>query len=283
MTNKPCVLVAEVSVINTLRLAIIGLQKYSDVNRIDVIVPEHQLQAFINSLKGLKVNIIPETQLIPADDIAQIKQELGVMAPRFGWYLQQFLKWQYRNICNAENYLIWDADTVLVDNSNFFGDGDGDGDADGEVSFNMAKEYHKPYFDTMSRAFGLTKQVEQSFISQYMLINVETLNQLIDKFEVGASSPWFLSLLSNLDRKNPSEFSEYETYGTFILTQISTEKVNLKKDKWFRYGSDVFKLEKNTDFSELEKKFSAYRYVAFERHERNILHWIFAHFIYRIL
>lgn len=265
-------LVAEASVINTLRLAIIGLKKYSDVNRIDVIVPDHQQQSFIERLKGLNVNIIPETHLIAANDIAQIKKNLGVMASRFGWYLQQFLKWQYRHICNAEHYLIWDADTVLVQHNNFF--------ADQEPSFNMASEYHKPYFSTMERAFGLTRQVEQSFISQYMLINVETLNQLIDNYEAGASIPWFLSLLEHLDRTNPSEFSEYETYGSYVLTHNLTAKVHLKKDKWFRYGSDVFTLEKNTEFSELEKKFSAYQYVAFERHQRNIFHWIYARLRY---
>ena len=268
MTNRPCVLVAEASVINTLRLAVIGLQKYSDVDRIDIIVPEHQVHNFVECIGHLNANIIPETRLISAENITQIKQQLSVMSPRFGWYLQQFLKWEYRRICQADRYLIWDADTVLVKQNNFF--------ADQEPSFNMASEYHKPYFKTMERVFGLTRQVEQSFISQYMLIKLETLNQLIDKCEEGASIPWYLSLLNKLDRTNPSEFSEYETYGTYVLTHNETAKIHLKNDKWFRYGSDVLTLEKNTEIKELEKKFSAYQYVAFERHPKKLTRNIFA-------
>lgn len=268
MLNRPCVLVAEESVINTLRLAIIGLQKYSDVNRIDVIVPEHQQHLFYERLKFLNVNIIPETDLISSEEIKQIKCKLGVMENRLGWYLQQFLKWEYRHICNSNEYLIWDADTVLVSQNHFFDDK--------EPIFNMANEYHKPYFNTMGRAFGLSRQVEQSFISQYMLINIGTLNQLIDVCKTDTSQPWFLLLLDHIDKTDPSEFSEYETYGNYVLKQKATNKNNLKKVKWFRYGSDVFTLEANTEFSQLEKKFSSYQYVAFERHPPKLIRSLFA-------
>lgn len=268
MINKPCVLVAEESVINTIRLAIIGLQKYSDVNRIDVIVPDHQENLFYDRLKFLNVNIIPETELVPENEIKQIKNKLGVMKIRFGWYLQQFLKWEYRRICNSNEYLIWDADTVLVRKSDFF--------CDKVSNFNMANEYHKPYFNTTERAFGLSRQVEQSFISQYMLIKVEILNELIETCKTNTSQPWFLSLLEHIGKTDPSEFSEYETYGNYVLRHNPSYKINFKKDKWFRYGSDIFTLGENTEFTDLEKKFRKYNYVAFERHPKKYTRNLFA-------
>lgn len=265
MNKYPCVLVAEISVINTLKLAVNGLIKYSDVSRIDIIVPDRQYDDFKNYFSDCKVQIIEESELISFECIEKIKHDLGDMAHRFGWYLQQFLKWQYAQFIDEPYYLIWDADTVLLEKCHFFNNT--------QPVFNLAKENHKPYFNTIQKLIGISKQIKQSFISQYMVIDVILLGALIDEI-MNTSNPsiyWYLNVIKLLDKKDPSEFSEYETYGNYIMSLKHSNEAILKNDKWFRYGSEILIPTSKTLNRELEQEFIGYQYVAFERHESSCL------------
>jgi len=276
MSKYPCVLVAEISVICTLKLAVNGLIKYSDVSRVDIIVPDRQIDTFIKTFPDQQVQIIKESELVSLKCIEKIKCELGVMAYRFGWYLQQFLKWQYAKFIDEPYYLIWDADTVLLEKRYFFNTP--------QPTFNLASEYHKPYFNTIEKLIAIPKQVKSSFISQYMVIDVTVLKSLIDKIIKSSTEDlhWYLKVIKLLDKNDPSEFSEYETYGNYIMSLKHSYAPILKNDKWFRYGGEIFTPTLNTTNAELESKFKPYQYVAFERHESSGLKKLIAR-IYRCL
>lgn len=265
MNSYPCVLVAEISVITTLKLAVNGLIKYSDVSRIDVIVPDSQFYEFKKIFTSSEVKIIKESELISLECIEKIKFELGEMSHRFGWYLQQFLKWEYAQLIKEKYYLIWDADTILLENCHFFNNS--------QQTFNLANEHHKPYFNTIEKLIGIKKQLKSSFISQYMVMDVSLLKSLINEIMKNNTdnTHWYLKVIKSLDKRNPSEFSEYETYGNYILSLKLPNKSVLKNDKWFRYGSEILIPTSITTNIELESKFKGYQYVAFERHESNPL------------
>ncbi|MDR8524426.1 DUF6492 family protein [Shewanella fidelis] len=271
MNKFPCVLVAEISVINTLKLAVNGLSKHSDVSRIDIIVPDNQIDDFRIVFSNMDVRVINESELISIENINKIKSELGLMSHRTGWYLQQFLKWEYAKYIDEPFYLIWDADTVLLKEYMFFNKN--------SPVFNLAKEYHKPYFLTIEKLIKIKKQIKSSFISQYMVIDVSLLNNLTEEISKANSEKidWYLTVIKLLDKNNPSEFSEYETYGNYIMTLQHSSPPTLNRDKWFRYGSEILNPTVDTSLDELKKSFKGYQYVAFERHSSSFLKYISAH------
>ena len=76
MNENICVMVAELSVIKVVRLAVLGLQKNSDVTQIDIVIPDRQYCAFGEVLENLKVNLIKESDLIGDGDRELIKNKL---------------------------------------------------------------------------------------------------------------------------------------------------------------------------------------------------------------
>ncbi|PMH10122.1 DUF6492 family protein [Vibrio splendidus] len=269
----PCVIVAEASVLNTARLAVEGLLINSNVSRVDIVVPDHQYLMFYNMASDLNfenVNIIKETNIIPQPDIEKIKIGLAHKVNRFGWYLQQFLKWQYGLCISERSYLIWDADTVLIKPMEFDSD---------IYQFNMAKENHTPYFDTIKKLLSIDKQVDKSFISQYMLMKVSDLEVLIERVNE-KDLGWYHTVISKLNLIDNSEFSEYETYGNYILS--SKSNVNLNNDLWFRYGSEIININDKTSICKLEEVFPQYYYIAFERHDKRLSKTILAHALHKM-
>ena len=167
-------------------------------------------------------------------------------AKRAGWYFQQFLKMGYARICRKAYYLVWDADTIPLKPIVFF-----DGD---KMLFNMKEEHHAPYFDTIYKLLGNNmKLADQSFITEGMVIKTTIMKEVIDSIESSpVSGRWFYEKIINAideNELNYSGFSEYETYGTYLINnypqlyekrQLKTERHGMKK-----YGKLLDKQELN--------------------------------------
>lgn len=180
---------------------------------------------------------------------------------RTGWYVQQFVKLGYSRMCEDEYYLLWDSDTVPVKKINFFDDNK-------IPYFDCKTEYHKPYFDTISKLFpNHEKMIKTSFISEHMLVNAELMRRMlciIENNNVLEGRNYYEKIINAV---NPIElpksgFSEFETFGTYVCTEYP---LFYKIRKWqsLRYWGLYFKdteaLDENT-MQWLAKKYDAVSY-----------------------
>jgi len=244
-----------------------SLEKHANPAGIYVVVPAGQRDAFREVLAD-RVQVVVEEDVLPNWPLSRVKSMLPKQPRRAGWYLQQFLKLGFGQYAHVPRYVIWDADTVMLRPPVL--------EKDGKVVMNTAKEYHQPYFDTFRRLLGVAPVLPRSMISQYMRIDSAVCLQMQQEISArGQGDGWIEVLLRGLPGTSISEFSEYETYANY-LAHINPAGIELQTSKWFRYGSEIFPDQESVSLEQIEKRFAGYGYVAFERHDCNVVKRIFA-------
>lgn len=220
---------------------------------------------------GENVGFINEDNILPFDEVHRVMTRAlesllqGKELPRgiTGWYYQQFLKMQYARMCEDSYYLMWDGDTIPCGSFSMFHEKSG-------VPFlDVKNEYHKKYFDTMSRLLpGIRKCIEKSFISEHMLINCDIMKKLLQDIEGNKAVPgntFWEKIISSIDVDDlqSNSFSEFETYGTYVALKYP-EAYRLRNWHSFRYGGVFYSLDtiSDSDYEWLGKDFFA---ISFEK------------------
>jgi len=161
----------------------------------------------------------------------------GENVGRVHWLFQQFIKINAiagSELGDREVVVIWDADTVplrrieFVDRSN------------GRICFYHGKEHHRPYFETIGSLLGFGRLADVSFIAQCLPVRVGWVRELLCDVEDRFAVPYVEAVLSRLPGNSGSEFSEYETIGTWVLRHHRDEVEFRKKNRWLRSGSSLF-------------------------------------------
>lgn len=237
-----------------------------------IFVGSQEVKELVQELQlGNRVDFINENDILSFDAVYKCMTERlkdilkGQELPRkaCGWYYQQFLKMQYAYLCEDEYYLSWDGDTIPCKKFSMFKD-----DSD-QPYIDVKREYHEEYFNTLSTLIpGMHKCIEQSFISEHMLFNVNIMKQLIAKIMSNSNIPGntFYEKIFNaipVDKVQSNSFSEFETYGTFVcFTNPSLYRIR----EWhsFRLGGEFFDPDKinSSDYLWLSKDFFA---ISFEK------------------
>ena len=123
-----------------------------------------------------------EDQLLPKEDLVNFFLNLGMDdMSRTGWYEQQFIKMEYSRICKKDYYLLWDSDTIPIRNINMFDNN--------KPIFDMRKEHHSPYFNSLNRLIHDLHFSKFSYISEHMLIKTEYMKNLLDIIENNTNLP----------------------------------------------------------------------------------------------
>ena len=218
---------------------------------------------------GNRVGWINEDDILPFDNVHKVMEERmeewldGRELPRAvtGWYYQQFLKMEYARICKDEYYMVWDGDTIPCREFSMF-------DKDGIPFLDLKHEYHEEYFRTLEKLVPeLHKCIEKSFIAEHMLIRCDLMQELTERMESSGFAGtrfWEKILWSiEMDKIQSNSFSEFESYGTYILMK-HPESYKLRNWHSFRYGGAYFHPEQITeaDYEWLGKDFYA---ISFEK------------------
>jgi len=135
---------------------------------------------------------------------------------RSGWLLQQLIKLNADSVAVTENFLVLDADTVLIKPQRL--------EADGRSVLMVSEEHHRPYYRTYEKLFGHPPQSHLSFVCHYMIFNKQILMLLRKAIQNRTQRTWARAIVESIDRNEVSSFSEYETYGNF-LSEISARTV----------------------------------------------------------
>lgn len=224
-------------------------EKYVVIANLDVkkILVENDLD---NEIEFIDENSVIR---VTKNNVQAVLENLGGSRNKGGWYFQQFLKLGYADIADRY-YMTWDADTVPIVDINMFED-------DGKVVFDMKNEYHKEYFSTIKNIFGIDKIAKKSFIAEHMMFDKYLVQQMLDEIEGNEfqGDIWWEKILHaiNVDDIGRNGFSEFETYGTWVMT-YHPEEYCMRNYNSFRLGNSLM----NENYNKNEYEWMAERYSA---------------------
>lgn len=212
------------------------------------------------------IKFVDEDKIAPGltyNAVKEIMIKRGLYEKRCGWYFQQFLKMAYATVCEEKWYLLWDADTIPLKKIEFF-------DSNGRGILDIKSEWHKPYFRTIKKLIGIEKKIKGSFIAEHMLINKEVMLDLLSQIESnkdikGLTFFQKISNSINVHDLKESGFSEYETYGSFVMEKYPHLYVK-RKLKTLREGKII--LGDNISYKTLKWAGLSYDIVSFEKYHR---------------
>lgn len=172
--------------------------------------------------------------------------ELGLITTcgdnRSGWLFQQFVKLS-GTIGTCRYFLCIDADHILIRPHVFLTDKH-------QTVFYMSYEKHQPYYVLLKRILPDISLSSLSYVDHKMLFDKQLLAKLHKAIsENNGGRSWQNVILDFIDRSEVSGFSEFETYGNFVMNKI----LRPWKQKRLQYN-------KITDYETLRKKFSSHRW-----------------------
>lgn len=241
---------------NVLKKSIFYIRKNISPQNIYIITDVRNFRRF-NLIKD--IILIDENKLLPDLTFSKVKATIDdhLINKGYGWYFQQFLKMGFALSEYAKKkYLIWDADTIPLNEITFF--------KDDRHILTAKKEYHKAYFDTLERLIGYKKEFEKSFISEHMMVDVDIMKELIAQIENNKQikgEKWFDKCIYAIDKEEKNGFSEFETYGTYCIVNYPS-LIETRTIQTYRGGSKIFSIYFNSDnLDELAKEFDT---ISFE-------------------
>lgn len=173
---------------------------------------------------------------------------------RSGWLFQQFVKWGDLPTVN-DNYLVIDADTVLIGPHIF--------EEDGKTIFFHSEERHPPYYEAYQRIVGEEVVSPLSFVAHLMLMNRERVSELKAHIEKTHNRAWYEAIIANIDLREMSAFSEYETYGNWMLSRYPDQVI---RHYWANLS---LPREELGPYAELKSKYSSLcRSISFHSYVR---------------
>lgn len=215
--------------------------------------------------KDRNVEFLNGNDILPGMSLETVQEmmvKLGGNPARAGWYFQQFLKMYYAFVCKKKHYLVWDADVIPTRPIYFVNNR-------GENFFNMMQERHVPYFETMTKLFNnrlnfidANRTATPSFISGCMIIETAVMRELVS--EIGGENFW-KNILYAINPKDlgGSGFSEFETYGTYLLNKY-TKLLKVRPLVTQRDGMAIFKKVLKSE----EMQLLPYDMICFENWQR---------------
>jgi hypothetical protein len=228
---------------------------------------------FFKCIKQERIFLIDEKELLPDMTLKDLKKiKLPYFPKRAGWYYQQFLKLAVSKLHYiSENYVVLDADTIILKKINFI--------ENNKFIFLKATEYNESYFINYQNLLNEDPNREFSFISQCMIFNKKLVHELLNKItsRFNNSESWNWIIVNNLIGTGASLFSEYETYGHYLKNHYK-EKCNFINLSWIRNGSILIGTM-FPNFKQLENLKNNYFLVSFEHQETRFLPKIYKHTI----
>ena len=277
--------ICQVSLARDIPIILLNFKNFKKIYKnfkIYIVCPKKEIRSFKKKLNFKEFTFIAEDKILPFKKFYLIFNKLcknikykKEFSERINWYYQQILKISF--IINFiekknENMIIWDADTVILREINFFQNNYSN-------KYATLFEFHKPYFLTNKKIIGRLPDYFISSLIQFTSLTVKECKFLIKlltkkKIRNKKLSDWittivFKSIFKQHKIYNGSLFSEYELVG------ISNYLFNKKKQKpifTLRTGLDGKLTKLQILLSRLFNTFHVtYEHTHLNEHSKNML------------
>jgi hypothetical protein len=176
----------------------------------------------------------------------------------------------FSKIFKDNYYIIWDADTLMLNKIEFTDDDDR------MILFYKEVNEHIPYLYLIDKLFRDVDNFQmihdKSFVVEKMLINKHYMLEFINYIEYQIQSPgnFFEKILSIIDNETLkfSGFSEFSTYAHFLIN-FKGDEIVFEKASHFRFGN--YYLEKNPTLTDIQWVSKSYDSISFEEWDNRIL------------
>lgn len=232
--------------LNILPYAIKGICKNVKHPIADIKIIAPKSEKILNFCKKYHCIYINEDSVLPIKktNIFCTKNKID----RSGWIFQQFIKLS-EHLSSCEHYLVVDADTVLIRPQIF---------ARGTKALLLTgDDYFPPYYKMYKSLFGYKKTSNNSFVCNQMLFSKKRVFELKKEIESHTNQSWYNAIIDRLNFLNNVSFSEYETYGNWMLKNYKNEII---REYWFNKAISRRKLK---NFQELKEK---YKSISFQHY-----------------
>ena len=153
------------------------------------------------------VRFVSEKDVLP-QSVLDLDYLLGGTLDMNGHIRQQMLKLLAFRTLDADNVLVFDADTFLVRDISLF-------DGDRQILF-LADEYTGVFQIMMEKLIGPFRRHPRSFIAHFMLFQRDLMAGLEAVIEKHCGCGMIEAILTRLDRTITASLSEYELYGNYL-------------------------------------------------------------------
>ena len=203
--------------ISLLPLVVEGIRRHVAHPLASITVVAHPTAELRELVARLDCLLVDEREVLPFNRGDIEYRPHGV--DRSGWLFAQLIKLHSDQVTGARFTLCCDADTVYVRSHVFLMD---DGTPILDVS---SREYHHPYLAAYTRLTGHPVRSAVSFVTHQMLFDGAILQELRCHVSRLHSMPFWEAVVAATDRTQPSGFSEFETYGNFLLETLGQSGV----------------------------------------------------------
>lgn len=175
---------------------------------------------------------------------------------RSGWIYQQLLKWSCDTYSNSNYFLIAESDTIFTRPQIF--------EYKKKKILTCSNQIcHIPYWKMYRKLLGSDVKAIYNFTSHHLLFEKKKLQEFKKKIEKNCGMPWFKAVLENLDYKEGSPISDYETYGQYVYYHYKKDYV---LENWFNLS---LKRNELTNLEELVNMYGNY-YKTISFHSYNL-------------
>ena len=212
---------------NCLSFATLALKDYQ-LNKISIVVPENEVTQCKEMLTNFvfleKCNVINENEVISSNLRKLLK---SVFNERYGWVLQQLLKFKMAQDSEAFAVLVVDADTILLDKRPWI-------DSDRNQILTPVEEYNSDYYLFLNKLKLCDLEPEFTFVSHHMIIQPELLKRILNKSEIYSFENLCELIIKHSNRGTNSPICiDYEFYAQGMQLHYP-DKVILSK--WANIG-----------------------------------------------
>jgi len=227
--------------IHLLSLGLPYLRHFLGPDRVSCVASASCLEEIRKAGIDAGLDLADEDRVVPGLSLALVKklvEERGGKPARAGWYFKQIALLAYAMRAEtASRYLVWDTDTIPIRSVALF-------DGEGRALLATKRGYHAPYFATMEKLLGYGRAGGHSFIAEHMMFDRDCVRQLASRilrggeFDGEAFARMIMGAVPS-ESLSGSGFSEYETYGNFMLRE-RPGSVAIGRIASIRHGTALF-------------------------------------------
>lgn len=188
-----------------------------------IAVPDHEFVACKRYLSkadlGISIHIRAESSIIEDTVIKEIKD---IFKNRYGWILQQLLKFHLSSNSTSEAVLIVDSDTLLLRGREWVNN-------DGRQSLMPVEEFNSDYYEFLSKLNVCNKVPLFTFVSHHMLIQPRILREIMNRTRIFDVHEMWNAIKRYANHNSFSSICvDYEFYAQYLHAHFP-EKVSLVK------------------------------------------------------